>query len=172
LSERAYVPTRLIRVTGPQDKLRLKIVRGDDMEEHDKSRYVALSYCWGGDQSNKLTEDNQDLYKKNIPWETLPKTIQDAAKTVQALGFRYIWIDSMCIVQDSKEDKEAEISQMTKIYAHATLTVVNKRGDRVTEGFLHPRTPLEPVLFNLKRRTAKHIVSPCSLKMRMIRRRI
>ena len=140
MSERAYVPTRLIRVTGPQDKLRLKIVRGDDMEEHDKSRYVALSYCWGGDQSNKLTEDNQDLYKKNIPWETLPKTIQDAAKTVQALGFRYIWIDSMCIVQDSKEDKEAEISQMTKIYAHATLTVVNKRGDRVTEGFLHPRT--------------------------------
>jgi hypothetical protein len=46
----------------------------------------------------------------------------------------------MCIVQDSKKDKEAEINQMTKVYAHATLTVVNKRGDRVTEGFLHPRT--------------------------------
>ena len=109
------------------------------MEEHDKSRYVALSYCWGGDQPNKLTQENYDLYKKDIPWETLPKTIQDAARTAQALGFHYIWIDSMCIVQDSKEDKEVEISQMTKVYAHATLTVVNKRGDRVTEGFLYPR---------------------------------
>ncbi|CAN9341226.1 unnamed protein product [Alternaria alternata] len=104
------------------------------------SKYVALSYCWGGDQTNKLAQENHGLYKKNIAWETLPKTIQDAAKTAQALGFQYIWIDSMCIVQDSKEDKDAEISQMAKVYAHATLTIVNQRGDRVTEGFLHPRT--------------------------------
>jgi hypothetical protein len=142
LSERAYVPTRLIKISGPPDQLQLRIVCGDDVEEYDMSRYVALSYCWGGDQPNKLTHENHDLYKKNITWESLPGTIQDAAKTAQVLGFHYIWIDSMCIVQDSKEDKEAEISQMTKVYAHATLTVVNKRGDKVTEGFLHPRTLL------------------------------
>ncbi|KAF7672621.1 hypothetical protein GT037_009122 [Alternaria burnsii] len=140
LSERAYVPTRLIKISGPPDQLQLKIVCRDDLEEHDVSRYVALSYCWGGDQTNKLTQENHGLYKKNIAWETLPKTIQDAAKTAQALGFQYIWIDSMCIVQNSKEDKKAEINQMTKVYAHATLTVVDSRGDRVTEGFLHPRT--------------------------------
>ncbi|RII10896.1 hypothetical protein CUC08_Gglean006897 [Alternaria sp. MG1] len=140
LSERAYVPTRLIKISGPSDQLQLRIVCGDDMGEHDVSRYVALSYCWGGDQTSKLTKENHDLYKKNIAWETLPKAIQDAAKTAQTLGFQYIWIDSMCIVQNSKEDKEAEISQMTNVYAHATLTVVNKRGDKVTKGFLHPRT--------------------------------
>jgi hypothetical protein len=140
LSERAYVPTRLIRISGPLDQLQLRIVCGDDMGEHDMSRYVALSYCWGGDQTHKLTQENHGLYKKNITWESLPRAIQDAAKTAQVLGFHYIWIDSMCIIQDSKDDKEAEISQMTKVYAHATLTVVNKRGDRVTEGFLHPRT--------------------------------
>jgi hypothetical protein len=140
LSERAYVPTRLIKITGPPDQLQLRIICGDDMGEHDMSKYVALSYCWGGDQTNKLTQENHGLYKKNIAWEILPKTIQDAAKTAQALGFQYIWIDSMCIVQDSKEDKDAEISQMAKVYAHATLTIVNQRGDRVTEGFLHPRT--------------------------------
>jgi hypothetical protein len=138
LSERAYVPTRLIRISGPLDQLQLRIVCGDDMGEHDMSRYVALSYCWGGDQTHKLTQENHGLYKKNITWESLPRAIQDAAKTAQVLGFHYIWIDSMCIIQDSKDDKEAEISQMTKVYAHATLTVVNKRGDRVTEGFLHP----------------------------------
>jgi hypothetical protein len=140
LSERAYVPARLIKITGPPDQLQLRIICGDNMGEHDMSKYVALSYCWGGDQTNKLTQENHGLYKKNIAWETLPKTIQDAAKTAQALGFQYIWIDSMCIVQDSKEDKDAEISQMAKVYAHATLTIVNQRGDRVTEGFLHPRT--------------------------------
>jgi hypothetical protein len=140
LSESAYVPTRLVKISGPLDQLQLKIVHDDDLEEHDRSIYAALSYCWGGDQPNKLTQGNYDLYKKQIPWETLLKTIQDSAKTVHALGFHYIWIDSMCIVQDSKEDKEAEISQMTKVYAHATLTVVNKRSDKVTGGFLHPRT--------------------------------
>lgn len=140
LSERAYVPTRLIKISGLPDQLQLRIVCGDDMGEHDMSRYVALSYCWGGDQTNKLTQENHDLYRKNIAWKTLPRTIQNAAKTAQALGFQYIWIDSMCIVQDSKEDKEVEISQMTKVYAHATLTVINKRSDKVTEGFLHPRT--------------------------------
>ncbi|CAN9399222.1 unnamed protein product [Alternaria alternata] len=140
LSERAYVPTRLIRISDPLDQLQLELVCGDNMGEHDKSRYVALSYCWGGDQPSKLTQDNYDLYKKNIAWETLPKAVQDAAKTAQALGFHYIWVDSMCIVQDDKKDKETEINLMTKVYAHATLTVVNKRSDRVTEGFLHPRT--------------------------------
>jgi hypothetical protein len=139
LSERAYVPTRLIKISGLSDQLQLRIVCGDDMGEHHMSGYVALSYCWGGDQTNKLTQENHDLYKKNIAWKTLPKTIRDAARTAQALGFQYIWIDSMCIVQDSKKDKEAEINQMTKVYAHATLTIVNKRGERVTEGFLHPR---------------------------------
>jgi hypothetical protein len=140
LSECAYTPTRLIKISGPPDQLQLTMVCSDDMEEYDMSRYVTLSYCWGGDQPNKLTQENHGLYKKNITWESLPRTIQDAAKTAQVLGFHYIWIDSMCIIQDSKEDKEAEISQMTKVYAHATLTVVNKRGDKVTEGFLHPRT--------------------------------
>ena len=140
LSERAYIPTRLIKIAGGPDQLQLKIVNDDDMEEHDRSIYAALSYCWGGDQPNKLTQGSYDLYKGKIPWETLPKAIQDSARTVHALGFHYIWIDSMCIIQDSKEDKEAEISQMTKVYAHATLTVVNKRGDKVTDGFLHPRT--------------------------------
>ncbi|OWY55388.1 HET-like protein [Alternaria alternata] len=136
---RLWISCFLSDTSGPLDQLQLKIVCGDDMGEHDMSRYVALSYCWGGDQPSKLTQKNHDLYKKSIAWKTLPKTIQDAAKTVQALGFHYLWIDSMCIVQDSKEDKKAEISQMTKVYAHATLTVVNQRGDQVTEGFLHPR---------------------------------
>ncbi|KAG9196070.1 hypothetical protein G6011_01191 [Alternaria panax] len=139
LSERAYVPTRLIKISGPLDRLRLTMVRGEDLEEDGMSKYVALSYCWGGDQPSKLTQENHDLYKTGIPWDTLPRTIQDAVKTAQALGFRYIWIDSMCIIQDSREDKAMEINQMTRVYAHATLTVVNERGDRVTNGFLHAR---------------------------------
>jgi hypothetical protein len=110
------------------------------MEEHDTSRYVALSYRWGGDQPWQLTQERDESYRTEIPWDTLPRTIQDAAITVQSLGFYYLWVDSMCIIQNSEVDKAVEINQMTKVYAHATLTIMDKRGERVTDGFLHPRT--------------------------------
>ncbi|CAG5188642.1 uncharacterized protein ALTATR162_LOCUS12001 [Alternaria atra] len=139
LSEDAFVPTRVIKIIASEQGLHLRLIRGKDIEEHDTSGFMALSYCWGGDQPKQLMRNNLDSYKTDIPWKTLPKTLQDAATTAQALGFHYVWVDSMCIIQDSEEDKAVEISQMTQVYAHARLTVMARRGGRVTDGFLHSR---------------------------------
>lgn len=61
--------------------------------------------------------------KKGIEWETLPKTFQDAIVLVRHLGLRYLWIDSLCIIQDDKADWEKESATMASIYTNSILTI-------------------------------------------------
>ncbi|KAF5690432.1 het-domain-containing protein [Fusarium circinatum] len=86
-----------------------------------------------------LTTNNFESSMEEISWEMVPKTIQDAALTTQRLGIEYLWVDSFCIIQDSPDDKTLEISQMTEVYTHATLTIMAKRANDAQEGFLHKR---------------------------------
>lgn len=77
---------------------------------------------------------------EDIPWSSVPKTIQDAALTTLKLGLRYLWVDSMCIIQDSEDDKTREIGQMARVYTHATLTIAARRAEDANAGFLHERS--------------------------------
>jgi hypothetical protein len=58
-----------------------------------------------------------------MPWATIPRIFQDAIETARAIGLEYIWIDSLCIVQDDPEDWKAESKQMMAIYSNAYLTI-------------------------------------------------
>lgn len=62
----------------------------------------------------------------------------DATRTARRLGFRYIWIDALCIIQDSPSDKSAELPQMANIYSHSALTIFAARSNGSDEGFLKP----------------------------------
>ncbi|KAK2775048.1 HET domain-containing protein [Colletotrichum kahawae] len=88
----------------------------------------------------ELTTANLADYEEEIPWNDLPATLKDAAVATNLLGMRYLWIDSLCIIQDDATDKIREIGQMNKVYTHATLTIKARRGDKATDGFLHPRS--------------------------------
>lgn len=61
--------------------------------------YVALSYCWGGIIHHQTIKANFRQRTKKIDFDILPQTIRDAIKVTRALGFQYIWIDSLCIIQ-------------------------------------------------------------------------
>lgn len=61
--------------------------------------------------------------KKAIPFSQLPRTFQEATSIIRRLGFRYLWIDSLCIIQDDEADWQRESAQMADIYAKAALTV-------------------------------------------------
>lgn len=100
-----------------------------------KGQYVALSYCWGAEQPNKLTGANIEAYKQGIDVAALPKTIQQAIKVTRMLNMDYIWIDSMCIMQDSEADKLRELSKMCEIYSNSTLTLCASAARWCTEGF-------------------------------------
>lgn len=111
-----FVPSRILNVGKNGDSIRL------ESSDHS-SPYVALSYCWG--TTSTLTTTSQTLGKmlESIPVSSLPNTFLNAVRITRALGFHYLWIDALCIVQDSPEDWTTQVAQMHKIYAHSILTI-------------------------------------------------
>lgn len=112
-------------------------------------KYLALSYVWGEAQPHKTTTSNVSAYHDAIPRSLLPQTILDAIYVTHALGFKYLWADSLCIVQDSDEDKLHEIGKMHLIYRYAYLTIIAASAQRVGDGFLQDRSAPPPPKFSL-----------------------
>jgi hypothetical protein len=100
--------------------------------------YAALSYCWGGPQTFSTIASNFADMQKGFSASNLPQTLRDAVELARKLGCRYIWIDSLCIIQDSPTDKEAEIPKMPSYYKNAYLTIC-AGGVSCHQGFLAPR---------------------------------
>ena len=87
--------------------------------------YIALSYCWGDPKAMKTTTmKTLERHQIGIPHEDLQPLHPEAAALARAVNINYLWIDSLCIIQDSTEDKEKEIMQMSNIYAGALVVVV------------------------------------------------
>jgi hypothetical protein len=101
-------------------------------------KYVALSYCWGTDTSKQLktTKSNLEQHKLGIDWETIPSVIQDAITVAANVDQRFIWVDALCIVQDSLDDWDQEITRMGSIYAQSLFTIAATNSAGVSEGFL------------------------------------
>lgn len=131
--ENVFVPPRLLRVTCFQDEVHLV-----SMDVTKPVPYAVLSYCWGGDQLSQTVKSNVGIVSRTI--KDLPQTIQDAILVTRQLKLEYLWIDSMCIIQDSDEDKDALIGQMHNIYACAQVTIAASKASRCTEGFLASRS--------------------------------
>jgi len=98
------LPTRVIEVSD----VTLKLTSTRKGAEYSKGEYVALSYCWGGNQTFVTTLATLKEKEAGFPQSVLPQTLKDAISVTRSLGFRYIWIDALCIIQDSDEDKAAE----------------------------------------------------------------
>ena len=136
----AKLPTRAIEVA-PADSPsvpRLQSTTGM------KGSYIALSYCWGSHQSYVLTTKNLEPLMRELEVTELPQTISDAIQVTKALGLKYLWVDALCIMQDSVEeaasqDMEKELETMDQVYKNATMTIVAACASSVAEGFLHER---------------------------------
>ncbi|KAH7311489.1 heterokaryon incompatibility protein-domain-containing protein [Stachybotrys elegans] len=136
-SPEAPLPTRVIDIGQPPEYNavpRLLITT-----EEEEGYYVALSHCWGGDIPCKLTQDVLEQYRKALPMDQLPRNFVDAVRVARELGFRYIWIDALCIIQDSASDWQSEAAKMADIYSQAALTISAMSSDASTKGFLGPR---------------------------------
>lgn len=98
--------------------------------------YVALSYCWGETRPSFTTKkDSLRDYLQEIQLKNLPDALRDAVLITRALGLRYLWADSLCIIQDDTEDWERECAQMKSIYSEAHLTISALAGDNCQSGF-------------------------------------
>ncbi|KAH8880782.1 HET-domain-containing protein [Thozetella sp. PMI_491] len=113
-------PTRLLDLDLEDGTLDIAIREGIS---HGETKYIALSYCWGTSQPLRTLSSNLDLYKTRIFWCDLPPLFQDVAAIARALGVQYIWIDSLCIVQEDERDWSCESAQMASYYGNAWLTI-------------------------------------------------
>ncbi|KAH8660916.1 heterokaryon incompatibility protein-domain-containing protein [Tricladium varicosporioides] len=96
--------------------------------------YVALSYVWGTEDNAYKTEiQNVMLHRMHGGLEKvlqrLPKAIHDAIDLVRRLGFRYLWVDRLCIVQDSSRSWKLNAYNMDLIYGNAILTICAADGE-------------------------------------------
>lgn len=115
-----------------------------ECEPEEVIKYIALSYCWGKTKQVMLSKANiKDFTEKGIDAGTLPKTIEDSITATRKLGIKYLWIDSLCIIQDSKEDKDKEIVGMANIYKNATMTISAASAEDCGQGFLEDRTDVK-----------------------------
>jgi hypothetical protein len=100
------------------------------------NNFCALSYCWGpkGTQTMITTRDNIQDRLGGIRFDDLPRTFQDAVIVTRALGIRYFWVDSLCIIQGDKMDWEKEAAKMAQVYQNAYLVIAASGAENPEQG--------------------------------------
>ena len=93
-----------------------------------KGHYLTLSHCWGITKMFRTTTATLEARKSAISLEELSQTFRDAVLITRRLGFRYLWIDSLCIIQDDPKDWEAESAKMCSIYELSFLMISASHG--------------------------------------------
>ncbi|GAW25628.1 putative heterokaryon incompatibility protein [Rosellinia necatrix] len=129
-----FIPTRVVEVGDTGDE-HVRLIHPGNENLHDK-RYVALSHCWGRNMPSSATTTQAVLCDRLelIPLTHLTTTFVDAIRITRALGIPYLWIDALCIVQDSFSDWDAEASAMAAIYRGAYLTLAASGSSNGTQG--------------------------------------
>jgi hypothetical protein len=112
------------------------------LEQHQENGdYVTLSYCWGSKQRYVTTTETLPSFLSRIEEDKLPSTIQDAIRLTRALRIRFLWIDSLCILQGSTDDWGKQSAKMDQVYGNAYLTLCASRASTASEGFWSERPP-------------------------------
>src|SRR5947209_7177591 len=117
-------PRRLLDIGNSEELSVLRLVYTDSLID-DELLYLTLSHCWGNADSMpiKTTTSNEQVHLKGLDTATLPQTFCDAVIITKHLGFRYLWIDALCIIQDSQSDWQTESANMASIYQGSSLTI-------------------------------------------------
>ncbi|KAK3395966.1 heterokaryon incompatibility protein-domain-containing protein [Sordaria brevicollis] len=143
-TEYTSLPTRLIDVGEADGELAPRLVLTSTSVSRS-IKYLTLSHSWAitsTDSTLKLTKRNLRDLQKRIPLETLPRTFEEAMKLTRHLGYRYIWIDSLCILQDSNADWHGEALTMSTIYGNSSCNIAAMGVGGVDACFVQ-RNPLE-----------------------------
>lgn len=131
------LPTRVIDVGYNDIDGYPKLSISDGM----RGLYTALSHCWGEYQPVTTIKSTlpQRLYQISI--DSLPRTFCDAIEVTRLLGIRYLWIDSLCILQDDKHDWKVESAKMADVYRNAYVTLSAIAAANCLGGLNHTLSP-------------------------------
>ncbi|KAI0847267.1 HET-domain-containing protein [Daldinia vernicosa] len=132
------LPTRVVDISDSETgRIRIYESKGEKM------LYATLSHCWGGIIPSVTTMANLKIRTNGMDIDELPQNFKDAIEVTRAIGLRYLWIDALCIIQDSKLDWDQEAGRMYSVYAGASIVISVLDSAGSTNGFLTPnRAPL------------------------------
>jgi hypothetical protein len=129
-TQKPILPSRLVDVGNDEQAPHLY-----ETTEGDTGDYICLSHIWGTVKNMLKTEKSSIAERKRgIPMDILPLTFRDAVQFTRNLGYQYLWIDSLCIIQDDPADWEKEAAQMGRIYETSILTLANLQGADASAG--------------------------------------
>ena len=127
---KSKLPTRLIEISEVDGQLLPRLIITPAGATLADIQYCTLSHVWaatvrGPRKTVQLSPDNLEQLLKCIPFETLPQTFQDAIKITRRLGYQYIWIDSLCIIQHPSDtsDFHKEAVTMCDVYSHSSCNI-------------------------------------------------
>ncbi|RTE75713.1 hypothetical protein BHE90_009844 [Fusarium euwallaceae] len=130
------LPTRVLKI-GPEDgPLQLY-----ESQPGETGKYTALSHCWGprAYQPLRTTRQSLSMGSSSVSLNNHSAVFNDAIWLCRQLGIDYIWIDSLCIVQDDAQDWEIESAKMAQYYSLAHLTIAAETSSNGTVPFLRER---------------------------------
>jgi hypothetical protein len=120
-------PTRLIEIrTSDEGNVSVRLLETDLNKSY---KYVALSHSWASSKPLKTGEHNYHQHKDDIPWQDLSQVYQETITMADALSIEYVWIDSLCIIQQSAEEWDREAHRMGEVYTNAFIVFVALGGD-------------------------------------------
>lgn len=138
-SKTSFLPTRLINIGDTETET----VRLYETQPQDNMRYIALSHPWGTNPPFFCTfRKDVENYKKDIQIASLPPTFRDAVRTTRELGMRYLWIDSICIIQKDETDDgdfEQEAKHIENVFSSAFFVLAASSAHGQSDGFLNER---------------------------------
>lgn len=137
--QHTYRPTRLLELTSRET---FRLIRSAACPS--PTEYVALSYCWGKSPPEtqlRLLRTTEAYLSSEQLIESLPKTFRDAIEVTRQFGLRYLWIDRLCIFQDSAEDWRNEASTMRHVYGNAHFAIAALSGKDADGGLFFSRDP-------------------------------
>lgn len=146
-----YLPRRLLKISNCPltPKIRLTEI---GIQDKSKIAYTTLSHCWGGRATLKLQQSNYVPFLEDIDFNELPQLFKDAVRITLRLGFEYLWIDALCIIQDHGDDWY-EALRMSEIFGNSVCTISALAASDSDESCIYDRSSLSFVSCRIRTRS-------------------
>ncbi|EHK18915.1 uncharacterized protein TRIVIDRAFT_157620, partial [Trichoderma virens Gv29-8] len=139
LTDVPFKPTRLLFVQSDGENIQLRL--HCSTKQLAAVPYMTLSHCWGGGSPLRLVKATLTAFQQKIDTKQLPTTFLQAAQMTKRLGCSYLWIDSLCIVQDDWDDWLREAARMGQVYKNSIGNIAATDGTDSSKGCFCIRDP-------------------------------
>ena len=135
-----HLPTRLLNLYPQCGRQHLALISTTLLDP--QVRYVILSHCWVQSIPARPLVSVYQSFERGISIDLLPRTFREAIQNTRALEINYLWIDALCIVQDSEDDWTRESQLMSSVYSRSWLNLAATSASDCHGGLFRPKKEL------------------------------